>query len=381
MVNFQKTAPALIRGTLSIVCVSAIVFLLVDFKEPSNNQEPLFSQKMTASKQNHSKSILQSGYNEPYLAHKKTKVVASGSYIYWQPSQQNFFVGETINSDIITSKNVVRRTKDFKFKYQSGFKVGLGAIFPEDNWTLYGEYVRLHSNIHSHVQVNGPSFAQSSWTPLLQPDNPTFSEITNYWNFQFDLFDLNLLRAFYVGKSLVFSPFITGRGVLIHQRLKATSFYTATQGPVSTESNFKQHSLQIGPRIGTDLYWLLGKGFKFSGKIGGALLYNRNHTKSKSPYLVHSDTPYVVNDTFSSTQGSFCPNLDMGVGFGWENKKNIGFSLNYDILTFFNQNNLGNNHVLNQIGNSLDVYETPYGFQSQNNLTMHGLTVTAQIAF
>ena len=377
MIDNQKGI--FIRSVLTIVFILVILFFLLDFRQIKETQEaPSASYKKAKAPEAYTKKAIPAGYNEPFLSHRKTRVVASGSYIYWQPSQQNFFVGQKLNSDILTSSNITRSTKDFNFEYQSGFKAGLGFIFPQDNWSLYAEYIRLHSNPQTKLTTSDPNFMQSAWVPVIGPSNPDVSQMTNHWHFHFDLLDLNLLRGFYVGKSLVVSPFITGRGVRIHQSLKATTYYTADAGPSSNEANYKQKSLQVGPRLGSDLHWLLGNGFKFSGKLGAALLYNRSHTSNHIPYTVDGE---IINDHFSTTQGSFCPNIDMGVGFGWENKNNFGISVCYDILTFFNQNNVGNNQVLNDLGVALDLYATPYGFQSQNNLTLHGLTVTAKIAF
>ena len=388
--NAVSSAPSISCKSLipTVALLAGIVVALNLVLHPNGEEQHIKapSKKTIQVKKQKVSKPLASGYNEPFQPHKTTSVFASGSYIYWQPSQQNFFIGQKFNQPLDLSNsdsaaNFRRRTKDFNFQYESGFKVGFGAQFPEDNWSLYAEYVRLHTHQHTTIGEIAPNFAQSAWIPVdtSSVHNITSSEMSNSWGFHFDLLDLNLLRACYVGKKLILSPFITGRGVWIRQSLIAkTSYITNTQS-FSEQGSYKQRSLQIGPRIGTDIDWLLGCGFKFSGKVGAAILYNRNQSKHSVPF---SYTNIYFLDNFSMTQGSFCPNLDFAVGFGWESKKHFGISASYDILTFFNQNNLGENHILSDTSGTLQIpSNTLFGFEPQNNLTMHGLTVTMSYAF
>ena len=376
-----------------MILVGGILVALTCLLRPGAEKKEIITchKKASPAKKKSKETPLQSCYNEPFMPHKKTSVFASGSYIYWQPSQQNFFVGQVMSEALPTTGTIrdahfQRKTKNFKPKYESGFKVAFGAQFPEDNWSLYAEYVRLHSKTHTQASPTPPNFAQSAWIPVNDNDLSTGtllnSMMSNSWSFHFDLLDLNLLRACYVGKSLVVSPFITGRGAWIRQSLTAKVSYATSLASLSNQAEFTQHSLQVGPRIGTDIHWLLGQGFRFSGKVGAALLYNRNHSHQTVPFVrTNSSTSPNITDNYSTKQGSFCPNLDLGIGFGWESRKHFGISASYDILTFFNQNNLGANQVVGEIGNFGTINNSPFGLQSQNNLTMHGLTVTMSYAF
>ncbi len=106
---------------------------------------------------------------------------AAGSFLYWQASQDNMAVGLTTNVPINVGVGVALEPTiqgsfiDMNFKYQPGFKVGLGMNLQMDDWDGYVEYTRVHGD-HT-TSSSGPLASQllhlfslhggipSSWAP------------------------------------------------------------------------------------------------------------------------------------------------------------------------------------------------------------------------
>jgi hypothetical protein len=324
------------------------------------------------------------GYNTPDFAslHRGSGLIISGSFIYWKPEQDDFNVGITG-----PRPGAEQKVHEFQSKYEPGFKAGIGTNFSYDNWVLYLEYTDLHvhqSNARGsnsrYPMIVSPwvgitEYDQNLYLPFASTSNEILhSGVSNHWRFNFQMLDLFLSRSYYVGKKLVFNPFLAARGAKINQTLNVNFTYNTTGRPAVENiiySHNKNNTQQIGPRFGLDMNWLVGSNFRFGGTVAGALLYTQyqlRHTEvlnGASHSNIHSD-PHA-----------FRFNCDMALQLGWRaymsrHRRSIDLCFKYEALGFWQQNRVaGLTHSLTDQGRTLEG----------GNLYLHGGTFKLEFNF
>jgi len=306
---------------------------------------------------------MSSGYNATARVDVEGKwdFFASASFLYWQPSQDTFRLGSEGTS---FTKQV-----PFDFEYAPGFKVGIGMNLNHDDWALGLEWTRLHTDQTTHKHADT---LQPYW--ITGPGNGTANSIKHHWDFDFDLVDLALSRSFYVGKKLTFMPYLGARLALIEQTLNAK--FNIDRGALlipqfmHTSSKTESHAWELGPRLGIDTNWLLGKGFRMLGNIAASILFAHFdvHHKEKGSVATADETSSSASN--KNNENTFRPNLDMSIGFGWgsslnHHKEHIDLSASYDFLCFWDNNMLFDVVAANDFG----------------NLYLQGLTLKAKLDF
>ncbi len=321
----------------------------------------------------------------------------TASYLYWYVDQEGMDIANSFAFDPITFPNdpVVETAQTIvlsqPFKYNSGFKVGLGTDF--DEWTVYGQYtwMRTQTSITQHAPVPVPAVplgGEGVWVPndwyqqIFPLDQYLFgNQITSKWHLRLDLADLVMGRPYYLGKSLTINPFAGVRAAWIRQNLSISTSTPAGDVELSSSpavSNNSSHSWGVGPRIGFDAYCLLSQGFRLQADMATSLLFTR-YTKVK-----HSENVVVLADAARlpsisialSNYNCLRPILECGLGLGWGTylgckSYHIDFSANYDFSLFWEQN------MMRKLAN-LAVSATG---SSAADLHMHGLTLTGRFDF
>ena len=324
------------------------------------------------------------GYNTPDFAssHRGCGFILSGSFIYWKPEQDDFNVGITG-----PRPSAHQKVHDFQSKYEPGFKAGIGTNFNYDNWVLFLEYTDFHTRQSNSRGSNSRyPLIVSPWVGITESDqnlyNPfasTSSEmlhsgVSNHWHFNFQMLDLSLSRAYYVGKKLVFNPFLAARGAKINQTLNVNFNYNTVGSPSTTNliySHNKNNTQQIGPRFGLDMNFLVGHNFRFGGTVAGALLYT--HYDLRHTELLNR----ASHSNIHSNPHAFRFNCDMALQLGWRaymsrHRRSIDLSFKYEALGFWNQNMMsGLAHILTNQGKTIEG----------SNLYLHGGTFKLEFNF
>lgn len=290
----------------------------------------------------------------------------TGSFIYWQPRQEGMEFGQTDTS--LATGQFIGSVVNLDFPYKPGFKAGLGVHATDDNWDLYAEYTWLYM---SHKQTTSASESPilSKWYFI----DSLFSSMHGNWKCHLDIGDLLLARSCYVGRCLTIRPFFGARGVWIRQRyFQKGSLYAFPTDP-QPEMSAKSRCWSIGPRLGLDVNFIIGSGFRFFGKAAGSLLYTRYKVYYRSDDTLSLGTANIIAAKTQNHVSHIRPNAEIGAGFGWGTyfsnyRWYWDLSASYDFQVFWNQNmmyNLAFNNTEPHIG----------------NLTYQGLTATMRFDF
>jgi hypothetical protein len=273
------------------------------------------------------------------------------------------------------------------FNYTSGFKAGFGSNLNVDDWVVDLEYTYLRQSTHTSKKapaVDHTVFGNTFKGEFLFTnwfDNYEYAEgvaapsFTSKWKVDLDWVDLTFKRPFYQGRRLIVIPSAGLRFSSIRQSLtlkahKAFQFYPLTLTELDVSHN-NSNSWAIGPRGLVDMHWLIGKGFRFQGNMGGGLLFTQfthvSHSETSLIFPIHFEV-----DDFNCLR----PMVEGNLGIGWgtylsKNSYHFDFCSTYDFNYLWGQNMMKYLAEVNGVaaGGTADA------------MYLHGLTVTGCFNF
>ncbi|MCB1067680.1 MAG: hypothetical protein KDK56_05800 [Simkania sp.] len=260
------------------------------------NSESLDYQNNTSNSGERQKVVLTSargcfGVNGPFfdLDFLYLRAVEDSLKYAWKGSQNSVNNG----NNGPTSVNVKQLDQDWEF--DPGFRVGLGYNFDYDDWDLHTYYTWLYSYPKTSSSVpadtldsdNGQFivglFASNPFTNNGSTTFELFEKARSNWQLQFNAWDLDLGRSYYVSKRLALQPIAGLKAALIRQHLGTHYSRPASKG--GENDNFINMSVReksrfwaVGPKLGVFGSWELGYGFSINADVHGALVYGENTT-------------------------------------------------------------------------------------------------------
>lgn len=224
-------------------------------------------------------------------------VVKDGSDIFitgealYMKAQQNG-LGYAVKADGFGPANPIdlhqdasMRTPDFEWDW--GFRVGLGANLPHDGWDVYLNWTYFHNHVkhNTHVDENKGEGLFPSWrapdqivsAPMtIVTSVPLFcNDVDSKWKLNYNIFDLEMGREFFVSKWLTLRPFAGLRGAWVRDRFKV-SYNGGDLVPVGEDLvRLSNRFWAIGLRGGLNTQWGLGCGWSVYADAALSLLEGR----------------------------------------------------------------------------------------------------------
>jgi len=309
-------------------------------------------------------------------------VFFSADFLYWQAREDNLAYGITTTNPI-GSPPLNGVVLNPKFKWHPGVKVGLGFSFDQDSWDLFAEWTHYvsHNNTTTQAPVGGfiiPTLnnpATSVFSAFL--GTPVDAAMT--WRLIYNTADLNLSRAYCLGKMLNFTPRVGVRGSWFKQSYDTQydGLRTALSIPVGVyRIHTKLNSWGLGPRFGVDTNWMLGAGFRLFGNVNASLLYTKfNVAKTQTSTTIFGTiTALSVQNKRGNAQ--LRPNMDANLGIGWgsffdNSNWHLDFAISYDFNYWMDAN---------ADMTFVDTYANGK-FVSGGNLSLHGGTFRMRLDF
>ena len=322
----------------------------------TNNTLALLESSDSARSPKAAPSVEPEGYSYPrtgFLA-PRGHVILFGDWLYWRTRQEGM--------EFATAKQI-------HFDYQSGFRVGVGAHLPSfDGWTITANYTRF--------VPEGSHGAHGAVYPLFLFQGAGVSgnvvtEAHGHWKVQFQSADLAFGKAYYLTKTLVFSPFFGLKGAWIDQH--AHFHYEGGYIPSGQtfRTHFKNDAKGAGPLIGTQMNWQLGVGFCFFADVATALV--ACHFDNLQKQYQQEDLEVVH---LSTDFNLLSPFLQLIAGIGWDHNFHremchFGLSLGFEAQQWWNQN---------QTEQFTDDVRPTY-VRQRGDLSFYGLTLRARLDF
>jgi len=224
------------------------------------------------------------------------------------------------------------KVENVDFNWEPGFRVGAGYVFDYDGWDVSFHF----TDYETHASNSKHSSSKGFLLPIWDFDILPLSKIHTHWEVHYFDLDLVLGRNYFVSKYLSLRPFIGLASTWINQHKRAKEVVFAFPNVVAKVKG-KNNFWGIGPRLGLDSQFFLGRHFSLYGNVEGSLLWGRFDVHEKESIKA---LDAVIYDENLNTH-RMAPMVACGLGVAFE--------------TNFNKNE---NHFLVKLG-----YESQYWWQ------------------
>jgi hypothetical protein len=224
--------------------------------------------------------------------------------------------------------------KAVTFDWKAGVRTGIAYNIERDRWDTRFDYTWYDTHGTNHLsappgQVLQSQFIATDFLLTLPTFSATFDRAKIKWDISFNMFNWDLGRIFYLGKSLSLRPHIGLQGGWIDQDVVAHWYHSNTLIPYNVRETLKHHFWGIGPEVGVNTKWNFWKNpqnaFSFFGDFGQVFMWG------------HWSFNEVAHTTDSVTTINTQPDRNMGsltfqssAGFIWD----IRFNKNRSLFTF-----------------------------------------------
>lgn len=292
---------------------------------------------------------------------------AFADLLFWKAS-----VSSSDNwSQVITSSSYFQSAtiNSVNFKYNTGYRVGLGYQQPFDFWDTLFYYTsyktrgrdqesgNVYSDYVGNFFVNNTDGGSISAAPF-------YGLGAMQWKLVFDTLDLELGRTFNMDKLLSLRPYLGLKAAIINQ-----SIYTSWYNPVNVATfttaseNLQNNFWGLGPVLGLKSVWPLYKGetttFNIFGNLSGAVLWG--HWSFSDHYSNNLPMSVTVNHSDLNGASTMARGL---VGLEWGgkiSKADLSARLGYEAqvwlsqLQFYTYNQGRVNNLLSLQGGILEL--------------------------
>lgn len=256
-------------------------------------------------------------------------------------------------NDVRATVNNHQKTKNHSldFKWDWGFRVGLGANIDHDMWDTNFYYTWFFTDNSNSAGRSNTSFLAGELGDDFIGVNPNSGSI--HWDIHYSMFDWELGRWYYVSKNLALRPHVGIKGGWIDQDIKLKYRNQAgVQGPVSAHQKLENEFWGVGPSVGVNTMWVLGNAgkamdhrFSLCGDFSGALMYGHFEVEDKYKLFNRGGAQTSSVKRTGLTRNLAAAMLQGFLGLSWDTAFNKGknhFTLKagYELQYWFRQNQL-----------------------------------------
>jgi hypothetical protein len=186
----------------------------------------------------------------------------TGNMLWWHVDEGGTDYAQLFYCQSGVSKTDEVQNRRLTFKWDLGFRAGIGKTFDHDKWDLSLNFTWFRAKNSATSSLHKGHFL----TPLLPPD----AKID--WDIYFYTLDLNLGRHYFVSPNLAFHPYLGLKSAWISQHVKTSNnLFFPWIGPLKTKQ--KNGFFGLGPQLGIEGKWFLDYGFHLFTSGGGSLLW------------------------------------------------------------------------------------------------------------
>lgn len=308
------------------------------------------------------------------LASTRPKIDGFGYFItfdvlYWQVKADGTeFAYSSVNR--IQSYPVRGQIYPVSFKWDWGFRIGLGKNFVHGNWDISADYTYFKSTGRAKVfSGTGGQVVPLKGDPQITT-NPsgesidTVDQASGNYGMDFDRIDLALAKGFFINYNLSFKPHVGLATAWINQ--KQTTRYTGGQLGINTiQVKDRCDFWGIGPRTGFNSKWYLTNGFSIFGNASGALVYGLFQVQHKNWFSALENNKVFLEGNVHK----FSPTADVQIGlvydgYIYDEKQYLSVSLGYECQYWWSMN-------------QCFTFDNSVGYQTYSrqtsNLSFHGV--------
>lgn len=308
--------------------------------------------------------------------------------LYWRPCSEGLQLGKQeslINSQVGNEAVLtdVSRASELDFKFDTGFRLGLGYYSPCDCCDAALNWTHFHSKASAEGfsnPIDGTYFI-SNWVRELGA-NTLLTD--SRWTLDLDLLDLEFAKTYFVNHCFILRPFIGLRAARIDQGYHVNSKSSVSSGEIQQtfDSHVKASSdfRGIGPRAGFCAEIRLGCGISLVGGAAASLVFGTfdRHSLEKQRGSLLGSSEFNYDAHGGGPSRCTVTMADLGIGLKWEhcfeccgNMHPFAFTVAWEHHGFYDLN-----HFNFVAGGTTEQHVIETG-----DLTTQGITFSAMLGF
>ena len=284
-----------------------------------------------------------------------------GTALYWVASETADW-GATITL-LSQVENIAYQT--ISFDWSPGLRIGIGYNFQTDSWDTQFSYTnfKVNSRAQASDNIHTAFFGQTISAVGF------FQKGTVDWTINYNMFDWDLGRSFFVSKDLSLRPSIGLKGGWIDQKIKTEWSRPELLFTLIAQENLKNNFKGLGPKFGVKSKW----NFKNIGIHSLSLV-----SEASSAFLwghwkiqdIYKDNFFVTVNTKVKDRAFTALYLQAFLGCGWDfnfdaDQSHFALKFGYEIEDWLNQ---------------FQVFDDASGANS-NDLVLQGPTLNMRFDF
>jgi hypothetical protein len=261
----------------------------------------------------------------------------TGDMLWWHVDEGGTDYAQVYDNLPGSTPSTPVENRKLNFKWDYGFRAGIGTTFNHDKWDLYLNFTWFRTDNSSATSLHEDGLFI---VPLALQTPVEASQAKLHWNIHFYDLALNLGRNFFVSPRLALHPFAGVLTAWISQTKRSSSeIFSPTNDTVTTKD--RNDFWGIGPDVGIEGKWFLVSGLNLFGSAGGAVLWGDFDIRHKvfsekldsNQFNLNFDTHQVV------------PMAQLQIGIGYEtnihhDQYHIAVNARYEYQYWWQQNQM-----------------------------------------
>jgi len=307
-------------------------------------------------------------YNQSanYAFQNSPDLYFTADFIYWCLEQENVKLGKKVTPESSGALGLFTggsQTVYLDPAYKPGFQLGMGFdMAGMDDWNVYSQYTWYQNK--QTTKASGEVVLGVFGSDVVTAEKASLTS-----HYRFNNLQISLQRPFYSGRKLTMNFGWGLRALWIWQKmtLNATDLEALpvrSFAQLSMDEPLKivssQKSWALGPRIGLESKWLLGRGFRAITNVAGSILYTRyteldGQIEGSATYGIVSNLRENTSNNLSVLRAITEAFLGIGWGsyLGVNRSYHVDLVVGYDFNVYWNQNM---SQVISHNGNAENTY-------------------------
>lgn len=283
------------------------------------------------------------------VVQKTPQWFADVSLLLWLPYEDQTEYADWYSQKVKNGIHLAIKLKKPHFQLNPGVRGVLGMYVPnheEWDFSMGVTYFSGSASAKASAPTDEERYLVDTWIPSTQ-DIRTTSDATVHWGLNFFVFDLTLGRETLASRKFKAHPYLGVRGVVSYEAMRSSSSGLDTSGTIDVSNRLrfrgKSNYAGVGPRLGSDFTFVLGKSWGLIGNLSGALFFGNYKVHESIKTLVLTD--FSDKRRFRGVDHGFAvrSNLEGSLGIRWETwsqnqKLKFSPSLMFEASEWFDMN-------------------------------------------
>ena len=212
------------------------------------------------------------GIPYPAVCGSCNNVYGFGEFLYWKAHEDGlaWAASQTDNFEFF----VAPTTAEPRWKWDPGFRVGVGYLFDCVGWDLSLAYTWYNSDAVDSRAFNDETAVAFG---LFDANSSGSAGGHAAWDLNFQTLELALKQPFFIGKRVILNPSLSVLGAYTSEKYNIDNILPGTPPLASSHVHHKQRLNCIGPKLGLDSIWQFNDYLSLFGEGSIACLWTHYH--------------------------------------------------------------------------------------------------------